>query len=79
MLEERVKKVVCQTLKIEPSLFNEELAAGDIPQWDSLGHTSLLQAIESEFQIALDVGDAIEIESVGDIIATVSKYVPAVN
>lgn len=74
MIEERIQKIFCQTLKVQPNAFNEDLAAGDIPEWDSLGHTQLLQAVEQEFNIALDVGDAIGIETVGDLIATVKQY-----
>lgn len=75
MIEARLKKIVCQTFKIGPEQFNEDLAAGDIPAWDSLGHVTLLQAVEEEFNIALDVSDAIDIETIGDLIGIVSKYV----
>ena len=73
-MEERIKKVVCETLKIDESAFSVELAAGDIAEWDSLGHVALLQAVESDFGIVFDVGDAIDIESVEDLIVMVRKY-----
>ena len=74
MVKDTVKKIVVETLKISEDRYNEELAIGDIAEWDSLGHVQLLQKIEAEFQIALDVADAIDIESVEDIIDTVNRY-----
>lgn len=73
-LEERVKEVVLETLRILPDRYSEELSAGDIPQWDSMTHVLLLQNIESAFNITLDVVDAIAIEDVGDLIETVRRY-----
>ena len=73
-LADRVKSIVSDTLKIPVSSCNEELTAGDIEEWDSLGHVNLLSAIEKEFNVAFDVGDAIEIESIGDLLDMLQKY-----
>ena len=75
MLEERIKTTTCTALNISTEIYNEDLGAGDIPEWDSLGHVGLLQAIEKEFDISLDVGDAIDIETISDLVTTVGKYV----
>ena len=74
-IEDRIKNVVVGTLRIPDDSYAVDLAAGDITEWDSLGHVSLLQALEQEFKIAFDVGDAIDIESVEDIIVTVKRYI----
>ena len=73
-IEERIKKAVCESIRISEEIYNYELAAGDIPEWDSIGHVTLLQAVEAEFEIAFDVGDAIDIEDVEDLVAMVKKY-----
>ncbi len=75
MIEEEVKKVVLGQLKIDESLYNEDLAAGDIPEWDSLGHVNLLMAIEEHFQVSFDVADAVDIESIADLVDTTKSYV----
>lgn len=75
MIEEEVKKVVLGQLKIDDSLYNEDLAAGDIPEWDSLGHVNLLMAIEEHFQVSFDVADAVDIESIADLVDTTKSYV----
>lgn len=71
MIEEEIKQIVLRELKIGTEQYSEELMAGDIPEWDSLAHVNLLMAVEKHFSIAFDVGDAIDIESVGDLIDAV--------
>jgi acyl carrier protein len=73
-MEAEIKQIVCDTLKIDESQYNEDLGAGDIPQWDSIGHVTLLQAVEAAFNISFDVGDAIDIECVADLVDTVREY-----
>ena len=73
-IEDRVKDVVITTLKIRPEQYSPDLAAGDLPQWDSLGHVRVLQATEEAFDLSFDVGDAIAIEDVSDLVETVRRY-----
>lgn len=70
----RIEKLVCETLRISPDRFSMDLEVGSIPEWDSLGQVSLLQAAEAEFGIALDVQDALEIQSVAELADTIRRY-----
>ena len=72
--DEKLKQIVIETLKIPAADYSEDLAAGDHPQWDSIGHVNLLMAVEHGFDIAFDVTDAIDIESVADLQDMVKKY-----
>ncbi|MEM6909311.1 MAG: acyl carrier protein [Pseudomonadota bacterium] len=74
MMEEKIKSVVLATLRIDEGTYSEDLAAGDIPEWDSLRHVNLLMAVERELKISFDIGDSIEIETVGDLIDTAKRY-----
>jgi acyl carrier protein len=74
MIEQAVKDLVCSVLKLPPEQYSEDLAAGDVPAWDSLGHVNLLMAVEKHFGIALEVVDSIEIETAGDILDVVRRY-----
>jgi acyl carrier protein len=78
-IDEKLRKIVIDTLKIPESDYSEELAAGDHPQWDSIGHVNLLMAVEQGFEISFDVTDAIDIESVADLRGMVAKYVTQKN
>jgi len=72
--DEKLKKIVIDVLKIQESDYQEDLAAGDHPLWDSIGHVNLLMAVEQGFEITFDVTDAIDIESVADLQDMVKKY-----
>lgn len=41
---------------------------GDFPKWDSLGHMSILTAVQDEFDVEFEPEEMIDIENVGDII-----------
>jgi acyl carrier protein len=44
------------------------------PNWDSLGHMTLVAAIESEFAISMDMDDVIDLESYEKGIEILAKY-----
>lgn len=73
-IDEKLKQIVIETLKIPAADYSDDLAAGDHPQWDSIGHVNLLMAVEQGFEVAFDVTDAIDIESVADLQDMVRKY-----
>ncbi len=73
-LEDKVKGIIISVLNIPEDQYADDLAIGDIPEWDSVNHVLLIQQIEEDFDINLDVTDAIDIEDVFDIIATLKKY-----
>jgi len=66
--------LVMEQLKITDDQYSDELSIGDIPEWDSAAHVNLITSIEERFEIDLDISDAIDIEDVFDIIATLKKY-----
>lgn len=72
--DQKFKQVVLEVLKIDESVYTEDLAAGDVPEWDSIGHVNLLMAVEKEFDLAFDVADAIDVESIGDLQDLVKRY-----
>ena len=59
---------VSKVLGVELSELNMESGVGDVPEWDSLAHTRLILSIEETFKITIDIEDAIEIETIGDIV-----------
>jgi len=73
-IQDKVREIVISVLNISKDQFSEDLAIGDIPEWDSINHVMLIQQIEEEFDISIDVIDAIDIEDIFDIISTLKKY-----
>ena len=72
---EKVKAIVADILKVDVDMITEELAIGDIPEWDSVANIKLLQALEEKFSIEIDVFDALEAEDIYDFSMLVDKYV----
>ena len=75
LIEDKVKAIVIDQLKIKEADFSMELSVGDIPEWDSAAHVQLIMAIEDGFGVELDISDTIEIEDVFDIVTVLKKYV----
>jgi acyl carrier protein len=60
---EKYKKVFIESLSIEEKDFSEEMKYNDIPEWDSIGHMTLMSALEDEFKITLETDDIIDFSS----------------
>jgi acyl carrier protein len=73
-MNNEVKKLIIEVLKIEESQYTEELEIGDIPEWDSANNIRIIQALEDKFSINIDISDAIEIEGISDILNMLKKY-----
>ena len=43
--------------------FNEKLKYNDIPEWDSIGHMTLVADLEEGFNISMDADDVIDFSS----------------
>ena len=70
---ERYKKVFVEIFEISENDL-ENLNYQDIPQWDSLGHMSMVGALEDEFDIMLEMDDIIDFSSFKKGIETLTKY-----
>ncbi|OUR92458.1 acyl carrier protein [Gammaproteobacteria bacterium 42_54_T18] len=76
-IKKAVYALIAQTLEVKLDVIDDELAVGDIQEWDSLGHMRIIAALETEMGITLDIEQTLEIEDVEDIIdaVTTSKLV----
>tara|TARA_B100000795_G_C22791950_1_gene437406 strand:+ start:720 stop:962 length:243 start_codon:yes stop_codon:yes gene_type:complete len=57
------KKVFIDSLSVSPSDFNENIKYNEITEWDSIGHMTLMSALEDEFKIAMETDDIVEFSS----------------
>lgn len=70
---DRYKKVFIDSFEIEEEILND-LKYQDIEQWDSLGHMSMIGALEEEFDIMFEMDDIIDFSSFSKGIKTIAKY-----
>ena len=68
---ESVKALIAETLNVSIDQVHDELAIGDIPEWDSLAHMRIITALEADLGVVLDIEQTLEIEDVEDIIEAV--------
>ena len=73
-MDDKLKGVVIQALKIDPADYRDDLKAGDLDAWDSLGHVNLLLEVQKAFNVTFDVTDMIEVESLADLRALLATY-----
>lgn len=73
-MDDKLKSVVIQALKIDPAEYREDLQAGDLDAWDSLGHVNLLLEVQKAFNVTFDVTEMIEVESLADLRALLATY-----
>ncbi len=66
-MNERLRRIFEFQFNISKEMWTDSLSPEHIEQWDSLGHLSLIQAIEAEFQLTLADGELTEMEDVGKI------------
>ena len=55
--------IFISSLSIEKKNFKESLKYNDIPEWDSIGHMTLMSGLEDGFKISIDTDDIIDFSS----------------
>ena len=68
---QKIIDIVAETLGIEKSGISSESSVGDFPEWDSMGHLSILNKVEEVFEISFDPEEMMELEDVNDIVKAV--------
>lgn len=54
LLTERVQSLLVDALQVPGDQVTPELAFGDLPQWDSMGHMDVMMALEAQFGIEIN-------------------------
>ena len=60
---EKYKNIFIESLSIKPDAFSEEIKYNDVSEWDSIGHMTLMSALEDGFEITLETDDIIDFSS----------------
>jgi acyl carrier protein len=70
---EDIQKFLAEQFNVPIKDIPLDLSFGDFPQWDSLGHMSLMAAIEDKFGVAIDADAIAELTSVKNIHSFLDK------
>ena len=72
--KEKYKKLFIEALNVKEKIINDDLKYNDVPEWDSIGHMTLVAALEEEFKISLETDDIIDFSSFKKGIEILKKY-----
>lgn len=78
-MENRVKKVIADTLMIDVSEINNDSSPETIESWDSLKQMNIIVALEEEFDIMFSDEQIIEMLNVGLIINLINEITDKSN
>jgi acyl carrier protein len=72
--KDRYDNVFKESLGIAQEQLNDELVYNSVPSWDSVGHMTMVAALEGEFDIMLDPDDIIDFSSYKKGFEILAKY-----
>ena len=61
--EEKYQNIFIKSLSIDNKKFSENLKYNEIPEWDSIGHMTLMSGLEEGFGITMETDDIIDFSS----------------
>ena len=61
--KEKYKSIFIESLAIDRSKFNENIKYNEIPEWDSIGHMTLMSGLEDGFNISIETDDIVDFSS----------------
>ena len=66
-LSENIQKLLAKAIQVPPDMVTPDLAFGDLPQWDSLGHMEVMMRLEEKYGIEVSADTIAELISVPEI------------
>lgn len=74
-INQRVRAVLANALKVDPGAISETASQTDLSQWDSVRHMNVVLAVENDFDIQFDDAELPKLTSLPFIVAAVEKHV----
>tara|TARA_B110000003_G_scaffold254228_1_gene270076 strand:+ start:243 stop:482 length:240 start_codon:yes stop_codon:yes gene_type:complete len=71
---EKYKQAFVDSLSIDQKLLNKDLKYNEVPEWDSIGHMTLMSDLEEKFKINIDTDDIVDFSSFRKGIEILQKY-----
>ena len=72
--KQKYQDIFIKSLAIENKKFNENVKYNDIPEWDSIGHMTLMSGLEEGFNITMETDDIVDFSSFKKGIDILKKY-----
>ena len=72
--KQKYQDIFVKSLSIETKKFSEKTKYNEIPEWDSIGHMTLMSGLEEGFNISLDTDDVVDFSSFKKGFEILEKY-----
>ena len=72
--KQKYQDIFIKSLSIDSKKFNEKLKYNEIPEWDSIGHMTLISSLEEGFKITIETDDIIDFSSYKKGMKILEKY-----
>lgn len=72
-METQVKQIIARVLNVSLDVITDDLSAGDIPEWDSVGNLAIISTIEQELDVEFPLEDLFDLTSVKTIVDEVKQ------
>ena len=72
--KEKYDKAFIESFSIDAALLGDSLVYNTIPAWDSIGHMTLIAALEDAFGIMMETDDIIDFSSYKKGFEIMKKY-----
>ena len=72
--KQKYQDIFIQSLSMDKVKFNEGIKYNEIPEWDSIGHMTLISGLEEGFSISVETDDVVDFSSFKKGIEILKKY-----
>lgn len=72
--KEKYRSIFIESLAIDRSKFNDNIKYNEIPEWDSIGHMTLMSGLEDGFNISIETDDIVDFSSFKKGVEILEKY-----
>ena len=71
---QKYKDIFIKSLSMDRKKFNENIKYNEIPEWDSIGHMTLMSGLEEGFSITMETDDIVDFSSFKKGMDILKKY-----
>ena len=72
--KQKYQDIFVRSLSLEKNKFNENIKYNEVPEWDSIGHMTLMSGLEEGFGITMETDDVVDFSSYKKGIEILKKY-----
>ena len=72
--KQKYQDIFIESISINAKKFHENMEYNEIPEWDSIGHMTLISGLEEGFSISMETDDIVDFSSFKKGVEILKKY-----